>query len=68
MIIRQRVLPNARLGDDIRIWEGSIVYEILYFVFEVEVIFGIMTRFLVVVTIFNEVPSKRHGIRHRCGI
>ena len=36
MIIRQRVLPNARLGDDIGIWEGSIVYEVLYFMFEVE--------------------------------
>ena len=36
MIIRQRVLPNARLGDDIGILEGSIVYEVLYFMFEVE--------------------------------
>ena len=68
MIIRQRVLPNARLGDDIWIWEGSIVYEILYFVFVAEAVVGIMARFLVVVTIFTEVPSRRHGIRHRCGI
>ena len=30
MIIRQRVLPNARLGNNVGIWEGSIVYEVLY--------------------------------------
>ena len=27
MIIGQRVLPNARLSDDVGIWESSIVYE-----------------------------------------
>ena len=36
MIIRQRVLPYARHGNDIGIWEGSIVYEVLYFMFEVK--------------------------------
>ena len=40
MIIRQGVLPNVRLGDDVGIWKSSIVYE-LYFVFAVEArIFG----------------------------
>ena len=68
MIIRQRVLPNAGFGDDIGIWEDSIVYEILYFVLEAEAIVSFMAGFLVVVTILIEVPSRRHGIRHRCGI
>ena len=67
MIIRQRVLPYPRLSDDTRIWEGSIVYEILYFVFEVEANVGFKAGFLVVVTILIEVLSRRHRIRHRCG-
>ena len=67
MIIRQRVHPNARLGDDIGIWQGSIVYEVLYLVFEVEAI-GFMGGFLTEVTILIEVPSRRYKIRHRCGI
>ena len=38
MVIGQRVLSNVGFGDDVRILEGSIVYEVLYLVFEVEVI------------------------------
>ena len=68
MIIRQKVLPNARLGDDVGIWESSIIYEVLYLVFEVKAIVNFMARFLMKVTILIEVPSKRYGIRHRCGI
>ena len=68
MIIRQRVLPNARLGDDIGIWEGSIIYEVLYLVFKAEAIAGIMVKFLKEVTILIKVLSRRYMIRHRCGI
>ena len=68
MIIGQRVLPNARLSDDVGIWESSIVYEVLYRLFEAEAIVSFMTRFLMEVTILIEVPSRRYGIRHRCGI
>ena len=68
MIIRQRVLPNARLGDDIGIWEGSIIYEVLYLLFKVEVIVDFMARFLMEVTILIEVPSRIYEVRHRCGI
>ena len=38
MKIRQGVLPNSKLGDDIGIWEGSIVYEVLYFVLKAEIV------------------------------
>ena len=34
MIIRQRVLSNIGLSDDVGIWEGAIVYKVLYLVFE----------------------------------
>ena len=68
MIIKQRVLPDVGHGDDIGIWEGSSVYEVLYFVFEVEAIISLMAKFLVKVTIFIKVPSKRHMIRYMCGI
>ena len=68
MVIGQRVLPNARLGDDVGIWKGSIVYEFLYFLLEVETIVSFMARFLVEVPIFIEVPSGRYEIEHRCGI
>ena len=57
-IIQQRVLPIARLSDDVRIWDGSIVYEVMYLVFEVEAIVVLMIGFLVEVAIFIEVPSK----------
>ena len=65
---RVRVLPNVRLGDDVRIWEGSIVYEVLNLVLEEETIVSFMARFLVEVAIFIEVPSGRHEIGHKCGI
>ena len=68
MIIRQRVVPNAWLGDDVGIWENSIIYEVLYLVFEAEAIVSFMAGFLTEVTILIEVTSKRYGIRHRCGI
>ena len=68
MIIRQRVLPNARFSDDIGIWEDSIVYVVLYFMFEVEAIVGFMVGFFMEVTILIEVPSRRYRIMHRCGI
>ena len=68
MIIEQRVLPNARLSDDVGIWESSIVYEVLYLLFEAEAIVSFMTSFLMEVTILIKVPSRRYGIRHRCGI
>ena len=68
MIIGQRVLPNARLSDDVGIWESSIFYEVLYLLFEAEAIVSFMTRFLMEVTILIKVPSRRYGIRHRCGI
>ena len=68
MIIKQMAFPNARLGDDIGILEGPIVYKVLYLVFEVEAIVNVMARFLVEVTIFIEVPSRRYKVRHGCGI
>ena len=67
-IIRQRVLPNTRLSDDVGIWENSIVCEVLYFMFEAKAIVGFVAEFLVEVAIFIEVPSKRYRVRHGCGI
>ena len=67
MIIRQMVLPNAGLGDDVGIWESSIVYEVLYLMFKVKAIVGFMSRFLMKVTILIEVPSRRYRIGHGCG-
>ena len=61
-------LPNVGLGDDVGIWESSIVNEVLYLVFEVEAIIGLIAEFLVQVAIFIEVPSGRYGIRHGCGV
>ena len=68
MIIWQGVLPNVRLSNDVGIWESSIVYEVFYFVFEVETIVGFMAEFLMKVAIFIEVPSRRYMIGHRCGV
>ena len=68
MIIGQGVFPNVRLGDDVGIWESSIVYEVLYLVFEEEAIVDLMAKFLVEVAIFIEVPSRRYKIGHKCGI
>ena len=67
-IIRQRVLPNTRLSDDVGIWESSIIYEILYFMSKAEAIAGFMAGFLVEVAIFIEVPNRRYEVRHGCGI
>ena len=68
MIIRQGILPNVRLGNDVGIWESSIVYEVLYFMFEAETIVGFMARFFMEVAILIEVPSRRYMIGHKCGI
>ena len=68
MVIRQRVLSNVGFSDDVGIWKGSIVYEVLYLMFEVEATVGFMDEFLVVVAIFIEVPCGRYRIRHGCGV
>ena len=68
MVIRQRVLSNVGFGDDVGIWEGLIIYEVLYLVFEVEAIIDFVAGFLVVVAIFIEVPSGRYRIRHGCKV
>ena len=68
MVIEQKVLTNVWFGDNVGIWEGSIVYEVLYFVFKAETIVGFVARFFVVVAIFIVVPSGRYGIRHGCRV
>ena len=68
MVIRQMVLSYVGFGDDVGIWKGSIVYEVLYLVFDVEAIVSFVAKFLVVMTIFIEVPNGRYGIRHRCRV
>ena len=68
MIIMQRVLLIVRLSDDVWIWECSIVYEVLFFMLEAEAIVDLMAKFLMEVAIFIGVPSRRHMIRHRCGV
>ena len=68
MIIRQGVLPNVRLSDDVWVWESSIFYQVLYLMLKVKAIVGLMARFLMEMTILIEVPSKRYRIRHWCGI
>ena len=68
MVIGQRVLSNVGSGDDVRFWEGSIVYEVLYLVFKAKTIVNFVAKFFVVVTIFIEVPKGRYGIRHGCGV
>ena len=66
MVIKHRVLSNVGFNDHVGIWEGSIVNEVLYFVFEAEAIVSLVAGFLVVVTIFIKVPSGRYGITHGC--
>ena len=68
MVIGQRFLSNVGFGDDVGIWEGLIIYEVLYLVFEVEAIIDFVDGFLVVVAIFIEVPSGRYRIRHGCRV
>ena len=67
-IIQQRVLSNARLNDDVGIWESSIVYRVLYLVFEAETIVGVMAGFLMEMVIFIEIPGGRYKVRLGCGI
>ena len=64
MIIRQRVLPNDKFGKNVGIWKGYVVYEILCFMFKAEANVGFITGLLVAVTVL----SRRHRIRHRCGV
>ena len=64
MIIKQRVLSNVRCGDNVGIWKGSIVYEVLYFISKAKAIVSFVVGFLVAVAIFIEVPSRRYRIRH----
>ena len=59
MVIGQRVLSNVGFGDNFGIWEGSIICEVLYLVFELEAIVGFVAGFLVVVAIFIEIPKGR---------
>ena len=68
MVIGQRFLFNVGFGDDVGIWEGSIIYEVLYFVFEAEAIISLVVGFLVVVAIFIEIPGGRYRIRHGCRV
>ena len=68
MIIGQRVLSNVGFGNDVGIWESSIVYEVLYLVLEAKAIVGFVAIFLVVVAIFIEIPRGRYGIRNGCGV
>ena len=49
LVVRQRV--GNGVGLLIGEWDGSIVYKILYFVFETYAIVGVMTRHLVVGTV-----------------
>ena len=62
MVIEQRTLSNIRFGDDVGIWEGSIVFEVLYLMFKVKAIVGFVVGFLVVVAIFIEVSSGRYRL------
>ena len=66
MVIEQRIISNVGFGNDIGIWKGFIVYEVLYFMFEAKAIVGFIVVFLVVVEIFIE--SGRYRIRHGCGV
>ena len=68
MVIEQKVLSNVGFGDDVGVWEGSVVYEVLCLVFKAEEIVVFVAEFLVVVAIFIEVPRGRYEIRHGCGV
>ena len=68
MVIGQRVPSNGGFGNDVGIWEGSIVYEVLYLMFKVVAIVGSIVEFLVVMAILIEVPSGGYGIRHGCRV
>ena len=62
MVIEQRNFSNIRFGDDVGIWEGSIVYEVLYLMFKVKAIVGFVAGFFVIVAIFIEVSSGRYRL------
>ena len=47
MVIGHRVLSNFRFGDNVRIWEGSIIYKVLYLMFEAEAIIDFVAELLV---------------------
>jgi len=68
MVIEQRVLSNVGFGNDVGIWEGSIVYEVLYLMFKVVAIVSFVAKFFVVMAILIEFPSGRYGIRHGCRV
>ena len=72
MVIGQRFLSNVGFGDNVGIWKGSIIYEILYLVLEAKAIVNFVTGFLVVMEIFIEVPNGNiqfcGRIRHGCGV
>ena len=68
MVIQQGVLSYVGFGDDVGIWEGSIVCVVLYLMFEVEAIVGFMARLLVIVAIFIEVPRGRYEISYGCRV
>ena len=67
-MIRQKVLPDVRIGDNVWVWESFIIYKVLYFMLEEETIVSFMARFLMEVAVFIKVPSRRYRIRHKCGI
>lgn len=52
MIIKQRVLSNVGLSDEVWVWESSIVYQVLYLMLKEKAIFGLMAKFLMEMTIF----------------
>ena len=60
-------LPNVMLSND-GIWESSIAYEVLYFMFKAKTIVSFMARFFMEVAIFIEVLRRRYRIGHKCGI
>ena len=62
MVIGQRVFSY------VGIWEGSIVFEVLYLLFKAEAIVSFVAGFLVVMAIIIEVATRRYGIRHRCRV
>ena len=46
MIIGWGFLPNVKLGDDIWIWESSIIYQVLYLMLKAKAIVGLMAKFI----------------------
>ena len=46
MVIGQRFLSNVGFGDNVGIWKGSIIYEILYLVLEAKAIVDLWPDYL----------------------